>query len=316
MPLDFSHQFVEHYHRALPIFEQLAATRRSIPAMYHKAVMTFDGMGTPESTREGLMQLKKVYAEADNSDTDVEYKHLACYQIGQAYEQGIGARQDTQQAVKWWRLAANEVKYDPHLDVSAEHQLVTDAGTKCQILLAHHYAHLPTPDWEQAYQWYREAGQNGSVESMLQVALMEWYGLSPTEDEIERQLTIETFLTEAAQAGNICAMGNLALFSLHGHQQPLAFHWASQVIERVTAHRTLGAAVPAIQALSHNDNTQEALVKSIVMAYFVLAHLHNVGAVATLDKEKAAEFYEVASAIDADLVQALDNLLESDNQLI
>ena len=82
--------------------------------MYHKAVMLLDGLGVPESEREGLMAMKKTYDEAIRApDCDPEYRHLACYQIGLAYFRGVGARQDTNQAVRWWLRAATEVKYDP-----------------------------------------------------------------------------------------------------------------------------------------------------------------------------------------------------------
>ena len=110
-------------------------------------------------------------------------------------------------------------------------------------------------------------------------------------------------------------MCNLAMYCLEKQLQDGAFMWATKAIEIITQfpnRGTLGAAVKAVMALPNNDNDEESITKSISMAYFVLAHLHNVGAVATIDKDKATEFYEAASAIDMGLVQSLTNLLESE----
>ncbi|GAV00661.1 hypothetical protein RvY_11480 [Ramazzottius varieornatus] len=105
------------------------------------------------------------------------------------------------------------------------------------------------------------------------------------------------------------------MYCLEKNLQEGAFMWATKAIETVTqlpSRGTLGAAVKSVVSLPNNENDEESITKSISMAYFVLAHLHNVGAVATMDKEKAAEFYEAASAIDMGLVQSLTNLLESE----
>lgn len=186
-------------------------------------------------------------------------------------------------------------------------------------MLGHYYSRpYPAPDHEVALFWYKEAAQNGSVESMLQVGLMAWYGLGISPEDRYRDETIRKFLGQAAEAGNVCAMANLAMYSLETQVQDKAFLWASKVIATVTEMETgttLGSAVLTILSSPNNDNTEDGITKSIAMSYFVLAHLHNVGAVATLDKEKAQEFYETACSIDIFLVQALNDFLESEDKL-
>lgn len=107
----------EQYRQAYPLFDE-AAKSKDIVAMYHKAVMIFDGLGTIESPREGLLTFKRVYEQCSRYGGDPEYKHLSCYQIGLAHSSGTGARQDHREAARWWLKAANEVKYDPNSEVS------------------------------------------------------------------------------------------------------------------------------------------------------------------------------------------------------
>ena len=109
--------FPEKFRAAYAIFDKLTQSK-NIPAMYYKAVMLLDGLGITESTREGLLALKKTYEESLRSPCDPEYRHLSCYQVGMAYYKGVGARQDLGEAVRWWLKAANEVKYDPGSQVA------------------------------------------------------------------------------------------------------------------------------------------------------------------------------------------------------
>ncbi|GAV00660.1 hypothetical protein RvY_11479 [Ramazzottius varieornatus] len=198
--------------QAYPIFDKLAQAK-DVTAMYYKAVMLLDGLGIHESNREGLMGLKRTYDQSIRIPCDPEYRHLACYQIGLAYSRGVGARQDLGEAVQWWLKAANEVRYDPSSQIAFDQQLNTEAGTLCQMILARHYASLrPNPDWEKCYNWYKEAAQNGSVESMYQTGILTWYGLGcPTDDPAKHHETIQNFLGRAATAGNICTLSQRLL---------------------------------------------------------------------------------------------------------
>ncbi|OWA51664.1 putative LRP2-binding protein [Hypsibius exemplaris] len=303
---------------AYTIFDKLAQSK-DVAAMYYKSVMLLDGLGIPESNREGLLALKKTYEKSVRTACDPKYQHLSCYQIGLAYFRGMGARQDLNEAVRWWLKAANEVKYDPSSQIAFENQINTESGTLCQILLAKHYAtRRPNPDWEKSYNWYKEAAQNGSIESLFQVGVLTWYGLGcdPAADEKKTHETIQTFLGQAAVGGNVCAMANLAFYCLQKQLQEGAFLWATKAIETVKGptgkKATLAEAVKKVMAMPNNDNDVESVTKAISMAYFVLAHLHNVGAVASEDKEKAGEFFEAASDIDLGLVHSLTKLLESE----
>ena len=151
----------------------------------------------------------------------------------------------------------------------------------------------------------------------FQVGILTWYGLGcDTTDEAKIHETIQTFLGQAAVRGNVCAMGNLAMYCLEKKLQDGAFVWASRMIETVKngapVQTNLTETIKRVMAMPNNNNDVDSITKAISMSYFVLAHLHNVGAVASADKDKASEFYEAASEIDAGLVQSLTSLLENE----
>ena len=98
------------------LFENLAA-KDSIPGTYYQSIMLYDGMGVAPNPTEGLMLMKKVYDLSKKSLLDVEFRHLACYQIGTAYSSAVGVSHDGGEAARWWSKTAVEILFDPTKNV-------------------------------------------------------------------------------------------------------------------------------------------------------------------------------------------------------
>lgn len=93
------------------------AGKENIPGVYYKAIMLYDGQGVAENMEEACIYMEKVYEISSRCQLDIEFRHLACYQLGMASLQGFGVRRDEDAAVEWWRKAAEEILFDPSRNI-------------------------------------------------------------------------------------------------------------------------------------------------------------------------------------------------------
>ena len=112
----FSRLTAGNFIASYAIFDRMAE-QHSIPSMFYKAIMLYDGLGTEENPTEALALMKKVYELARKSLLDIELRHLACYHIGCAYNSGYGVRHDSAEAAIWWKKAGHEVLFNPEKSV-------------------------------------------------------------------------------------------------------------------------------------------------------------------------------------------------------
>ena len=85
------------------------------------------------------------------------------------YTGGMGVAQDSQEAVKWWRLAAEQG------DVSAQVQLGAMYGTGQGV---------PQDDGE-AVKWFQLAAQQGQAKAQFNLGLMYMSGRGVPQDDVQ-----------------------------------------------------------------------------------------------------------------------------------
>ncbi|OQV13161.1 putative LRP2-binding protein [Hypsibius exemplaris] len=289
------------------MFERLAE-QNSIPALFYKSIMLYDGMGTNSNPAVAVALMKKVYELAKKSLLDIELRHLACYHIGHAYNSGFGVRHDGAEAVVWWKKAAEEVLFNP--DKSVENQTITDAGPLCQTCIGTFYSRDSEeetgPNWEKSFFWHSEAARNGSLESVTQLGLLQWYGLGCIRND---DLAHE-YLLNAAEHGNYCAMGHLAVFYTEKLLYESAHMWIGKILSIVEENQNdVEAAVSRMTKPGTHNQDVDGIAKSVAMCFFVLGYLLETGKVMKRDRTLARSFYRKADQIDDDLVGFLGGRL-------
>ncbi|GAU98986.1 hypothetical protein RvY_10051 [Ramazzottius varieornatus] len=295
-----------NYAAAFLLFENLASND-SIPGTYYKAIMLYDGLGVPTNPTEGLMLMKKVYDLSKKSLLDVEFRHLACYQIGTAYNSAVGVRHDGGEAARWWAKAAVEILFD--LTKNVDNQLMTDAGILCQTALGIYYSQDNElgPDWELSFQWHSEAARNGSIESVAQLGWLYWNAMGCSRDD---DAAHENLLC-AAERNNFFAMGNLCVFYTEKKLDESAYLWVGKLQMILKEHEgDVDKAVSAIAKPGTHNQDKELVMKAFASTFFVLGYLYENGKVVMEDRDTAKEYYRKADNIDDELVGSLGAKLQ------
>jgi uncharacterized protein len=109
------------------------------------------------------LDIPALTAKAETGDAAAETK------LGESYAQGSGVTQDMNQAVKWFRKAANQ-NYPPALSLLGE---MTQAGQGVKA------------DPAKAAQLYRQAAEKGSVAGQYNLAYLYEQGIGVEKNEVE-----------------------------------------------------------------------------------------------------------------------------------
>ncbi|XP_055328738.1 LRP2-binding protein-like isoform X1 [Paramacrobiotus metropolitanus] len=303
-----SKDFENAYH----LFEELA-DKGLIPGLYYQAIMIYDGKGAEENAAVGFALMQKVYEMSLISPVDVEFRHLACYHLGNACAQGYGTSRSEELAVSWWQRAANEILFDPHKNV--EKQVVTDAGVLCQTAMGSYYSRCSKPegaDYTKAFYWHSEAARNGNISSVAQMGMFYLYGLGCQKSSA---LAHEHLLL-AGTRNNICAIGHIALYYLENNMAESAYSWAVRAADIVGNLKGLDAGkvdtiIRQVTSSSANRGDEEDTKRSLAMSLFILGYLYETGRdCVARGRYTAADYYSAASKIDLDAVLFLGNRLK------
>jgi anti-anti-sigma factor len=136
--------------RVVDVYDDEAAAREALEGEFDVA--------TDDTDAASLNELKK---QAEAGDAEAQYK------LGKCLDEGRGVKQNSEEALAWYRKAAEQGQPDG------------------QFMLGNSYAfgiHVEQ-DYDQALEWYRKAGKQGHHEAQYSLGMSYHYGIGVEEDE-------------------------------------------------------------------------------------------------------------------------------------
>ena len=111
------------------------------------------------------------------------------FQLGLAYDDGLGVKEDQTQALDWFRKAAEQ----------------GHAGAQCNLGCMYELGRGVEQDSAQAVYWYRKAAEQGHPDAQCDLGFMYQRGLGVKEDQAQAVV----WYLKAAEQGNASAQFNL-----------------------------------------------------------------------------------------------------------
>ena len=176
------------------------------------AGLTQDSQIVSASAKDAKAGLKiyiyRLAANKGNSEAQVN--------LGNAYRDGDGVTQDYTEALKWYRLAAEQgYAFDQYNEVLKLYRLAAEKGdTDAQYNLAWMYNNgegVPEDDVE-AVKWYRLAAEQGDADAQSNLGFMYDEGEGVAEDDAEAV----KWYRLAAEQGKASAQYNLGVMYENG----------------------------------------------------------------------------------------------------
>lgn len=185
----------EMYEKAFKEFDKLKET--NIQAKYQLGVMFYDGLGVTEDATKGFQIMESICS--CKKKQAIPLVPFAQYNIGRAYYEGKGVKQNDDTAEYYWLLAAKDGDLN--------------GSIKAQSILGMFYSRQgeQSYDLKKSYYWHQEAAGNGNFESQGALGVMFEYGIGVERDV---QAAFEC-LKGASKKGNVYAQGNLAMHYYH-----------------------------------------------------------------------------------------------------
>ena len=121
--------------------------------------------------------IKKLLQDAENGDAEAQWR------LGEAYREGKEVKQDFVEAVKWYRLAA-EQGYD-----------------RVQAILGRFYVFGPERDDVEAVKWFRLAADQGLDQAQYSLGLAYWHAEGVGLDRAE---AVKWIRLAAEQGHDLC----------------------------------------------------------------------------------------------------------------
>jgi len=248
-------------------------------ALFQYGVMSYDGIGTTSDPCLGVEVMRRIAALVG----EVTAKHLAPaakYNIGRAYYQGVGVeKQSDVEAEQWWLDAADDGN--------------PKGSIKAQTMLGMFYSRPETLDLKRSFFWHSEACGNGSLESQGALGVMYMFGLGIGKN-IESAFEC---LKEAADRGNVYAMGNL-----------VALYYERKLFTKAS---DLGLKVAQLEEpvkLSKQTGCLPVFIaKGIALACFYYGRCLHRGKVVVKDEDLASKFYSKSFKYCTDVAAILQH---------
>lgn len=250
-------------------------------ALFMLAVMLYDGVGGSADTESAMEFLKKV--EVSNSR---HAKHLvkACqFNIGRAHFQGYGVQhQSDEEAERCWLLAADDGN--------------PNGSVKAQSALGMYYSREDSKDLKKAFFWHSEACGNGSLESQGALGVMYEYGIGVKSDADASNACLK----EAAERGNVYAMGNLVA----QYYRRKLYTKASDLAARVSQFSDVDLIAKETECLPNY------IAKGIAIGCFYYARCLQEGHGVKKDKDEAKMYFSKSYMFDPDVCAQLQNITQ------
>lgn len=265
------------FHNAFEQFDKIKDEDNQ--ALFQYGVMSYDGIGSTSDPYLGVAVMRRIAALMG----EVTAKHLAPaakYNIGRAYFQGVGVeKQSDIEAEQWWLDAADDGN--------------PKGSIKAQTMLGMFYSRPETLDLKRSFFWHSEACGNGSLESQGALGVMYMFGLGISK-KIESAFEC---LKEAADRGNVYAMGNL-----------VALYYERKLFTKAS---DLGLKVAQLEdpvKLSKQTGCLPVFIaKGIALACFYYGRCLHLGKVVSKDEDLASKFYSKSFKYCTDVAAILQH---------
>lgn len=265
------------FHKAFEQFDRIKDQDNQ--ALFQYGVMTYDGIGTQSDPVLGVAVMRRI-AEFVG---EVTVKHLAPaakYNIGRAYFQGVGVeKQSDTSAEQWWLDAADDGN--------------PKGSIKAQTMLGMFYSRPESLDLKRSFFWHSEACGNGSLESQGALGVMYMFGLGIGKN-IESAFEC---LKEAADRGNVYAMGNL-----------VALYYERKLFTKASDLGLKVAQLDDPAKLSKQSGCLPVFIaKGIALACFYYGRCLHLGKVVQKDEDLATRFYSKSFQFCTDVAAILQH---------
>ncbi|XP_036406590.1 LRP2-binding protein [Megalops cyprinoides] len=237
--------------------------------------MYFDGLGTTVDQTKAVQYMKRVASW--DSPAAKSLKHSALFNIGRAYLDGYGVKRSSEEAERYWLLAADDGN--------------PNGSVKAQTSLGLFYSSCETLDLKRAFFWHSEACGNGSLESQGALGVMYLYGLGIRQDH---QSALQC-LREASERGNVYAQGHLVAYYYHRK----LYSQAATLAKRISTYDDIAAIAKSTDCLP------EYIRKGVAMALFYYARCLQLGKGVEKNQEEAKQYFSKAARLSPEVCKEL-----------
>ncbi|CAH1784642.1 unnamed protein product [Owenia fusiformis] len=271
----------ENYDKAREQFQSAVdCGGRDYQAKYQLSVMLYDGLGGPQDCKKALEYMLDV--ANSKSILSKHLIHAAQYNVGRAYFQGYGVRQSDEEAERWWVLASDDGN--------------PNASVKAQTALGFFYSRPDTLDLKKAFFFHSEACGNCSLESQGALGVMYQNGLGCKKNP---DAACEC-LREAANRGNVYAMGNL-----------VAYYYKLKLFTKTADLAARVAMLDDVEQIARETECLPGYVaKGLALGCFFYARCLHLGHGVKINKEQAKTYYSKSYGFDADTCAHLQNVTQ------
>ena len=312
--------------------DRLTGELSSEPRAVLEGALELDQVENQTQEAEAALQRGEVEAAAEAMTQALSQVLDAMVQLGRAYEDGDVLDQDYEQAVRWYRKAAeagnvramNKLGFlyegwgvDQDYEQAAYwHRQAAEAGDSSamnNLGYLHQHGRGVVQDHEQAARWYRKAAEAGNAPGMYNLGLLYQHGRGVDQDYEQAA----RWYRQAAEAGTEYAMNNLGFLYRHGRgvvqDYEQAARWYRQAAEagNATAMNNLGLLYQHGRGVpvDHEQAARwfrQAAEAGNTSGMYNLGYLHRHGRGVPQDHEQAARWYRQAA--EAGHASAMNNL--------
>jgi len=272
----------DQFDKAKACFER--SKKYDYQSLFMYGIMCYDGLGMEVDMKQALECMTDIAQSESRLCRHLVY--AARYNIGRSYFQGYGSGQSDEKAEQWWLLAADDGN--------------PKASIKAQSVLGMFYSRSDKfhQDLAKSFFWHSEACGNGSLESQGALGVMHMLGLGTKKDSDAAYICLK----EAAERGNVYAMGNLVQLFYKGKLYTKACDLGYKVSQ--LTEEDVG---PLAQ---ETDCLPLYIAKGISMACFIYARCLVGGHSLKPNKELAKTYYSKSYKFDPDVCALLQHITQ------
>lgn len=245
-----------------------AASKGNGQAMYQLAVMYYEGIRVEPDLKRGFTLMLQVAQSQRKED-----QHLvpaAQFNIGKAYYQGFGTKQNDEEALKWWTLSAQAG--------------TSPSSVRSMNTLALFYSRPERTSKEKAYSWHRKAAELGHSESMAAVGLLHLKG----EGCVKSREHSLKWLKKSAECGSIYGTGLLAYFYYSSKLYSKAIEIAQRLCDLQGTLSDLA---------TESGDLECVVAQGLATAYYIYGQCLYFGQGVTRDESQAAIWFDKVSML-------------------
>ncbi len=262
---------------------------------YDDALKYYDLASSRGDEESGGPLTERVYVKLDG------YSSLAIYKRGLIYLKGLGGEIDKEKGIEYFRRAAsrgceNAINELKEMNLPVPSLIIEKKQTEIK---------------RDILKWYKEAAEQGSIESQFQLGCIYANGKISVDDEYSRIVEIDDtealkWYAKAAEQGNKKAQYNLAWKNQYGKGIPVnyteALKWYTLAANQgfreaqhqigIMYYKGLGVEKSDVEAVKWFTKAAE---QGLINAQYMLGQCYEYGVGVTMSSEQALKWYSLAA---------------------